>query len=124
MGRYYSGDIEGKFWFGIQDSNDASFFGGQESEPNYINYYFEDSDLESIKGGIEKCNTALGENKNKLAEFFNLNRAYTDESLAKYLKTSQKKTKELLEWYARLSLGNKILACVEKNGSCSFEAEL
>jgi len=27
MGRYYNGDIEGKFWFGIQDSNDASFFG-------------------------------------------------------------------------------------------------
>ena len=22
MGRFYSGDIEGKFWFGIQDSND------------------------------------------------------------------------------------------------------
>lgn len=23
MGRFYSGDIEGKFWFGIQDSNDV-----------------------------------------------------------------------------------------------------
>ena len=22
MGRFYSGDIEGKFWFGVQDSND------------------------------------------------------------------------------------------------------
>jgi hypothetical protein len=22
MGRFYTGDIEGKFWFGIQDSND------------------------------------------------------------------------------------------------------
>jgi len=22
MGRYYNGDISGKFWFGIQDSND------------------------------------------------------------------------------------------------------
>ena len=27
MGRYYSGDIEGKFWFGIQPSNDAEQFG-------------------------------------------------------------------------------------------------
>jgi hypothetical protein len=27
MGRYYSGDIEGKFWFGTQDSTDASNFG-------------------------------------------------------------------------------------------------
>ena len=26
MGRYYGGDIEGKFWFAVQDSNDPSFF--------------------------------------------------------------------------------------------------
>ena len=41
MGRYYNGDIEGKFWFGVQDSDDASFFGGEKVEPNYIEYYFE-----------------------------------------------------------------------------------
>ena len=28
MGRYYSGDINGKFWFGTQSSGDASHFGG------------------------------------------------------------------------------------------------
>lgn len=27
MGRYYNGHISGKFWFGIQRSNDADFFG-------------------------------------------------------------------------------------------------
>ena len=27
MGRYYNGDIEGKFWFGVQSSDDADFFG-------------------------------------------------------------------------------------------------
>ena len=27
MGRYYSGDISGKFWFGVQSSGDASEFG-------------------------------------------------------------------------------------------------
>jgi hypothetical protein len=26
MGRYYGGDIEGKFWFAVQSSNDPSFF--------------------------------------------------------------------------------------------------
>ena len=26
MGRYYTGDIEGKFWCGTQDSDDATFF--------------------------------------------------------------------------------------------------
>ena len=29
MGRYYDGDIEGKFWFGIQDTSDGDFFGKQ-----------------------------------------------------------------------------------------------
>jgi hypothetical protein len=27
MGRYYHGDIEGKFMFGVQSSDDADFFG-------------------------------------------------------------------------------------------------
>ena len=40
MGRYYGGDIEGKFWFGVQSSSDADHFGieGQASE---LNYYFD-----------------------------------------------------------------------------------
>ena len=38
MGRYYSGDINGKFWFALQSSNAPSRFGGYENEPNYINY--------------------------------------------------------------------------------------
>ena len=50
MGRYYSGDIEGKFWFGVQSSTAARRFGGSESEPNYINYYFSEDDLEDGRG--------------------------------------------------------------------------
>ena len=37
---------------------------------------------------------------------------------------SNKETKEILEIYARLELGNQIKECVEKNGTCSFNAEL
>ena len=37
MGRYYNGDIEGKFWFGVQSSDDADFF-GKEGEPSHINF--------------------------------------------------------------------------------------
>jgi hypothetical protein len=36
MGRYYSGSISGKFWFAIQDSDDASNFG---VEHKYLYYY-------------------------------------------------------------------------------------
>jgi len=41
MGRYYRGDIEGKFWFGVQDSRDAEHFGGKETP---IIEIFEDED--------------------------------------------------------------------------------
>ena len=37
MGRYYSGDISGKFWFAVQDSTDASHF-GKEYEEVYTYY--------------------------------------------------------------------------------------
>ena len=30
MGRHYDGDIEGKFWFGVQDSSDAEYFGAED----------------------------------------------------------------------------------------------
>ena len=36
MGRYYNGDIEGKFWFGVQSSDDGDFFGSKGEEPNHI----------------------------------------------------------------------------------------
>ena len=30
----------------------------------------------------------------------------------------------ILEWYARLQLGEEILECVERQGMCDFKAEL
>jgi hypothetical protein len=123
MGRYYTGDIEGKFWFAVQDSDDASFFGGEMSEPNYINYYFDKKDLPDIEKGIKTCLKELGENKAKLGKFFALNDGWNSELLVKAgMKKGQMAT--LLEWYARLELGEKILTCVKKQGYCSFEAEL
>jgi hypothetical protein len=32
MGRYYSGTISGKFWFGVQSSDDPSYFGVEPSQ--------------------------------------------------------------------------------------------
>lgn len=124
MGRYYSGDIEGKFWFAVQSSTDASFFGGDQSEPNYINYYFNKGDLVEINEGVEKCIAELGDYKDKLDKFFEGVNGYTDEMLENALGTDKDKTRDLLEWYARLELGEKILKCVEDTGQCNFEAEL
>ena len=123
MGRYYTGDIEGKFWFGVQSSDDASFFGGEESEPNHINYYFDESHLPEIESGIKDCKRALGEHKKKLDKFFKEMASYNDEMIAKELKISSKKVREFLKWYARLKLGEKILKSVKEDGACEFEAE-
>ena len=43
MGRYYDGDINGKFWFAVQSSDDADFFGVQ-GESSYLSYYFSEDD--------------------------------------------------------------------------------
>tara|TARA_R110002012_G_scaffold250884_2_gene428822 strand:+ start:160 stop:531 length:372 start_codon:yes stop_codon:yes gene_type:complete len=122
MGRRYTGDIDGKFWFAVQDSDDADFFGVQGKQPDYLEYYFDkDCNLNDIKEGIEKCKKALGDWKTKLDVFFKKNE-YSYNS--KMLKDQINLTDEtLLEWYARLDLGKKILNCVEEQGECSFEAE-
>ena len=125
MGRYYNGDIEGKFWFAVQSSDDASFFGGEETEPNYTEYHFDKEEhLEEIKEGIKQCKKALGKNKEKLDKFFKENNGYNDDMVKKALKIKIEEVRGLLEWYARLKLGEKILKCVVKDGSCDFEAEM
>tara|TARA_R110002124_G_scaffold36337_3_gene117158 strand:+ start:631 stop:1011 length:381 start_codon:yes stop_codon:yes gene_type:complete len=126
MGRYYNGDIEGKFWFAVQSSNDADFFGSEGEEPNtYLNYHFtKDEHLKDIKKGIKECEKELGTWKEKLDKFFKDNNGYNDKMIEDQLGLKEEKSRELLEWYARLELGNQILECVMKQGDCSFEAEL
>lgn len=123
MGRYYSGDIEGKFWFGVQPSDDAEFFGAQ-GYSSYLQFHFDDSNLADINKGISKCKRELMGYLRKLDKFFKENNGYNDEMLIKALKVNEDKVRHLLSWYARLILGKKILKCVKEQDYCSFEAEL
>lgn len=124
MGRYYTGDIEGKFWFAVQSSTDASFFGGTEFEPSTITYSFDKTDITDVEDGIKKCNEALGKYKVILGEYFSKHKGYNDKEMSKDLKITEEKLKDLLEWYARLELGNEIRTCLIEKGHCEFEAEL
>ena len=145
MGRYYFGDIEGKFWFGIQDSNDATFFGveaypiiykpesgdesensGSDSEPEYneIAYDFEKEHIDLVKEGIEKCIKEIKEYKSKLDTFFNIHNSYTHDQLVQELNIDKDKVHDILEWYARLILGEKILNCLLEKEQCHFGCEL
>lgn len=125
MGRYYSGDINGKFWFGVQSSDDASFFGGTECEPSYIEYSFSKAnDWQSVIDGLNKCVKELGDYREQLDTFFRTHDSYSDQELATYLGLTEEETKEKLMWYARLELGKKIKDCLQEQEYCNFEAEL
>lgn len=136
MGRYYSGDIDGKFWFGIQESDDADFFGyeGQylywddeeedDSEPYALSYYFEEEDLDEINEGIRLCQEHIGEYKERFDTFFQENDTYTPELLSESTGCKLDGIEDMLKYYARLELGIKIKKCVEDTGVCSFDAYL
>lgn len=129
MGRYYHGDVEGKFWFAIQSSDDPEFFGAERTDPSYIDYYL--GDIKPVKKGLEACRKALGDYFEKIDKFFDENPSYTNERLEKYLDINDPNlTVHLLVWYARYVLGKKIYDFMkeqEKAGediSCHIEAEL
>ena len=123
MGRYYTGDIEGKFWFGIQSSDDANFF-GSEGYCNYLDYYFDEDQLPKVTDGINQCKAQLGKWIPKLDEFFKKNKGYNEAMLEEQINLKKNDSRKMLEWYARLRLGLKIKECVEKHGDCGFQAEL
>ena len=125
MGRYYKGDIEGKFWFAVQSSDDADFF-GVAGEPKFLSYYFHEDDLDKIKEGIKTCFEELGSYHKRINDFIRKNekKGFTYEKFAKDLNISEMKLRKFLVWYVRLGLGQKIRSCVELTGECSFEAEL
>ena len=119
MGRYFTGDINGKFWFGVQSSNAASRFGGTESEPQFIEYYFDKDDLEGVEAEIKDIETTLGDKLKVIEDFFSKNNSYNDEMLAE-----AGISKEDLSDYADLGLGIQIRDCIKDRGYCSFNAEL
>ena len=119
MGRFYNGDIEGKFWFALQSSDAADRFGVTGEEPNYITYYFDEDNLEDVEAEIKNIEEGLGDKISTLDKFFEENNAYNDEMIEKI-----GITKDELRNYADLGLGKQIRDCIKETISCSFEAEL
>lgn len=114
MGRYYSGDIEGKFMFGVQSSLAADRF-GSEGVTNYADYYFDEDQLETINEELEELECAY----DKVSKFFENREGYSNEDLEEF-----NISRSDLRDYADYVLGDKIRECIIKDGSCSFVAEL
>lgn len=117
MGRYYFGDIYGKFMFAVQSSNAADRFGSVGQSPDIIEYHFDEGHLPKINEELEKLKDA----HEKVTKFFESigNGGYNDEMAAEYGVTKQD-----LSDYADYNLGKNIKDYVEENGDCFFSAEL
>ena len=137
MGRFYHGDIEGKFWVGVQSSDDADFFGVEgeyvysqdeepdtTEEPTELSYSFSKEDLEEVEYGIETCLKEIGDYLYKLDSFFGREGGWNENMLAKELGIAKEEVRPLLKWYVRLGLGKKIRWSIQANGQCHFICDL
>jgi hypothetical protein len=128
MGRYYSGDIEGKFAFAIQNSDAADRFGVTGKPPESLHYYYNEDDLEELQEELKHIEDTFGPQKEALKIYFDLYKTQDDAplSFASYIKEGglpELTESQLSEYYDYL-LGRKILDCIQETGSCSFDAEL
>lgn len=114
MGRYYNGDIEGKFMFAVQSSNAADRF-GCTGYNNYITYYFDEEHLPTIKKELESMQDTF----DKVSKFFENRESWTSQEQEEAGVSSQE-----MRDYADYRLGLKIKECILEQGHCEFEAEL
>lgn len=125
MGRYYKGDINGKFWFGVQASNAADRFGVEGCEPNYLTYYFSENDTETVKEEIDSIKETIGEENIKLIDsFFDSVDCYNDQTMEKFHPDLLHIWNKHKSDYADLRLGLKIYNHLLTNTYCKFTAEL
>jgi alcohol dehydrogenase class IV len=126
MGRYYNGDIDGKFWFAVQPSNAGERFGAKEISPYYIEYEIDREDsyndivkeLESIESNdaIKRVDDMF-----KMLQLLKTD-GYDDDTLKQY----GVKEKDIEE-YADYELGKQIKNWFDDNPDrdvLSFQAEL
>lgn len=119
MGRYYSGDIDGKFWFALQSSDAADRFGVTGQQPDELQYFFTEDDLEGVEEEIKNIEESLGEKKQILDDFFKKTNGYTDQDIE-----ALGVSRDELSDYADLGLGIKIRNQIRDFGECNFTAEL
>lgn len=119
MGRYYHGDIEGKFMFAVQGSDAAERFCAEAYEPAYINYQVYRGNYKDI---VDELNSISRESINRVKKMFDSEPGYNDEIMKKY----GVKGKDLSE-YADYRLGQQIKEWFDDNPESDylyFEAEV
>jgi|TARA_R110000823_G_scaffold76671_2_gene175184 hypothetical protein len=126
MGRNYFGDIDGKFGFACQSSDDADFFGVTGYQPNILNYEFEKDDLDKVNEGIKKCKeeSLMIKHLDKYNEITKDKNYINHGTTSSQLGIDDNTFNDFLKLNARLHLGLQIKESIETKGQCYFEAEL
>lgn len=120
IGRYYFGDIDGKFWFGIQSSFAADRFGSSvvyEEEVGCYSYFFELEHLVDVEEELANIINRMGwDNFNLLQLFYSSPESdrppVPDDTIRMHLSE-----------YADYILGLKIRDCIASTGLCCFEVD-
>ena len=124
MSRNYQGDIQGKFWFAVQESTDPAFFGAQSVREEGKTITYQTNDMNACLEGIERCKEELGDAIEKLQKLFQTSNGFTRQQVAEHLQVEELEALRVLKWYARLVLGTKMLASLLEFGRCNIEAEI
>jgi len=123
MGRYYSGDIEGKFMFAVQSSDAPERFGAVEENPGYINYYVPSDAIDEVRNELDSITKLSGDQIERVQNMFDNEMGYNDDTMKKY-----GVTKQGLSEYADYRLGKQILEFLEDERNegygCTIKAEL
>ena len=125
MGREYKGDIEGKMWVTVQPSNDADNFGVIGEPLGDLHYFFNGYDVENINRELTRCREAIGtDNLDIMDRYYKEHRTESHQDVDDLKsKIGDTEYKKLEEYYARIELGEQILACIRDNDTCSFSVE-
>ena len=129
MGRYYSGDIEGKFAFGVQSSTAADRFGVMGRTPGFIEYDFNEQDIPHLKAELEIIEESFGEHKTAIMVYHDLDgndEESQTQTIKQFLDKSELPDMSSAKWsdYYDYTIGRKILDCINQHGFCVFQAEL
>lgn len=130
MGRYYSGDIDGKFWTAVQGSGAADRFGVEGTQPYYLEYtFYKDEHYDIIVEELANIKNNLGENFELIETFFSQVDSYNNERIQEFFATKGKvitddDVENILSEYADYILGDKIRTHLETEELCQFTAEL
>ena len=119
MGRYYNGDVNGKFAFAVQDSNAHERFGAVEEESNYVDYVVYRDNYAEICEELESIDKSSIE---KVDKMFSKENGWNDEILARY-----NVTLEDISEHADHKLGMQLKEFFDNHpdaDECRFEAEL